>query len=284
MRKVLCVCYFVAVVIHPSLATSNREIQAVKAVHDAWALAFEAADINAAEKIWSHDGDVLFITPRGTRHKGFAAVKGALKNLFGEFDKTTLDISNLFLTVNGDEATITMTFQWSPVPGKTFPVIERYRKADGGWKLHASQTQGNLLPLRPEDEKAIKQLTSRVQNAFLTKDTATIAPVVANDFTYTDLNGTQHLSWQESAKILDADFAQFASLQLQSMALIKNQACARASLTLTDGEIRNVQFILVGPNWKLTMITLKPEVESLAVEPNGKTTTLWARIKVKALD
>lgn len=186
MKAVLCVCDFVLVLIAPCLATSNREIQAIQAVHEAWEIAFERADINAVEKVWAHDGEVFIVTPLGTRHNGWASVKGALKNLSALLDQTTINVKDPFLTIGGDEASMTMTYQWSPARDRVFPLTERYRHVNGDWKIYLSDSQGQTLPLRPEDEKAIKRLTSQVRNGLLAKDTAAIAEVVADDFTHAE--------------------------------------------------------------------------------------------------
>ncbi len=280
MKAVLCVCDFVLVLIAPCVAISNREIQAVQAVHEAWEIAFERADIDAVENVWAHDGDVFIVTPLGTRHNGWAFVKGALKNLFALLGQTTINVSNPFLTIDGNEASMTMTYQWSLARERVFPLTERYRQVEGHWKISISDSQGQTLPLRPEDEKAIKRLTSQVQKGLIAKDTVMIADVVADDFTYTDLNGNPHEGWIASTPILVADLQRLAALQLQSIALIGAQACAFVSLTLTDGKTRNVQFIFAGPDWKLAALHLHLDRETLAVvQPKGKGTTTWGKLR-----
>ena len=279
--KLFVVCYLSTVLTAPLMATPSREMQAVQAIHETWEFAFENADLDAIEKLWAHDGDVWLVTPLGTIHNGWAEVKGALKNLFGLLGQTMLDISDPFITIDGDDASMTMRYNWSPAGGRIFRLTERYRKVEGFWKLQVSDAQGNLLPLRPDDEKAIKLLADPVKEALLAKDIGAIEAVVAADFTYTDFNGTQHEGWQASAPLIAADLEGLAELQLESMALVGNQACGRYTLTPIDGTHRSVQFSFTHlTGWKLAAINLNPDAESLAVvQPNNTYTTTWGRIK-----
>lgn len=261
------------------MANPNPEIDALQAIRDAGELAFERNDINTIETLWVRDGDALMTTPLGTQHQGFAEIKRALLALFALLGQTTIEASDLFFTLLDDEASITMKYTWNVVPGTLFDVTERYRKVDGHWKIYRSDSQGNTLPLRPDDEKAIKQLALRVQASILAKDIKAIAFVVADDFTYTDIDGIPHPGWQKSVETLRADFHPFVDLQLQSIVLIANTACGRYTLTHADGNTRPVQFTFAGPQWRLAAIHLKPQVDPFAVMPNGKRFMTWGRLK-----
>ena len=138
-----------------------------------------------------------------------------------------------------------------------------------------------MLPLRPADEKEIKQLAKQVQDGLLDKDIAAIKELTADDFIYTDFNGIQHLGWLASAPLLAADLEQIVNLQLQSIALMENQACGQYTLTGADGESRPVRLTFVGPNWKLETIHLNPEAESFSVGANDKHRTTWGLIKAR---
>ena len=157
------------------MAKPNPEIDALQAIRDTGELAFEHNDINTIEKLWVRDGDALMTTPLGTQHQGFAEIKRALLALFAFIGQTTIETSDLFFTLLGDEASITMKYTWNVVPRTLFDLTERYRKVDGHWKIYISDSQGRTLSLRPEDEKAIKQLASRVQASILAKDIKAIA-------------------------------------------------------------------------------------------------------------
>lgn len=174
-----------------------------------------------------------------------------------------------------------MKYLWSVLPGVRLDLLERYRNVDGKWKIYASDSQGELVPLRPEDEKKIKQLASSVQGRLLAKDIAAIADLTADDFTYIDKNGAQTKGWGASVEALGADVEALADLQLQSIALIGHQACAWYTLTPIDDQTLTVQLTFVGPNeWKLAQINFAPK-DLLAVQPNSKLTTLWAKLKTE---
>ena len=279
--RALLVCYFAAVLTTPCLATSADEIQSVQAVHDAWESSFERTDIDAIEKLWMHDADVLIVTPLGTRHLGWAEAKGALKNLFALLGQTTIDVFDSFMTIDGNEASMTMTYKWSPAKDRTFPLTERYRKINGDWKIYISDSKGQVLSLRPDDEHAIRLLAAKVQGRLLDKDIAVIADLVAEDFIYVDVGGTTYQGWQQSANPLSEDLKRITDLHFQSIALIEDSACARGSLTLIDGETPNFQFTFVGLNWKVAEINFNTQAKSLAVQPKakGKITYVWAKLK-----
>lgn len=281
MKPARCIYICLMLLTLPLMANQSNEIQALQAIRDAGELAFERNDINTIEKLWLHDDDVLMTTPIGTRHKGFAEIKGALIDLFGLLGQTTIDVSEPFLTVDGNEASITMTYRWSPAPDIRFPLTERYRKVDRDWKIYVSDSQGHFSPLRPEDEAVIKPLLLAVQRGLLAKDTAAIENLVAADFIYTNFNGTRHRGWLASVEMLRADIKQIANLQLESTTLMGNQACTSVLLTLTDDKIRNVQFTFAGPDWQLATINLNPEAESRTVMPRNKTATLWGLLKAE---
>ncbi|MCH8295178.1 nuclear transport factor 2 family protein [Candidatus Poribacteria bacterium] len=284
MRLVYWIRFCLVLLTFPVMANPNPDINALQAVRDAGEEAFERKDINTIEKLWVRDGDALMTTVLGTQHKGFAETKQALLNLFALPVQMTIETSDLFFTLLGDHASITMKYSWNVVPGKIFNLTERYRKINGDWKIYISDSQRLILPLRPEDEKAIRSLASKIQRELRAKDTASIADMATDDFIYTDWDGTRHVGWQNSVEVLGTDLDQWANLQLHKTVLIENQACVQYILTLTNGKTRNVQLTFIGPNWKLKEINLKPETKSLAVEPNRKTATLWARIKILTPD
>jgi ketosteroid isomerase-like protein len=220
------------------MATPNEEIDTVHTIHQAWKEAFEDTDIKTIEKFWSHGRDALLVTPLGNRHKSWAEVKAALKSMFGLLGPTTLEISDKFITVDGAQASITMHYQWSPAFGMVFPLTEHYQKADGEWKLHLSDSFNNPQPLRPDDalrvagartrrKTDIKQLASKVRNRVIAQDIASIAELVAADFTYTAPNGQQIDEWEVIAGTLEADISQVIELQLQWIALKDNKAPLR---------------------------------------------------------
>lgn len=266
------------------MANPHPEIDALQAIRDAGELAFERKDINTIETLWVRDGDALMTTPLGTRHQGFAEIKRALLNLFALLGQTTIDTRDLFFTLNGDHASITMKYTWNVVPGTLFDLTERYRKVDGEWKIYISDSQDHTLPLHPDDEKAMVQLAKQVQGGLLDKDIPAIAGRVADDFTYVATDGTTYQGWPSSANALAADVELIAAPQLESISLRENQACGRYTMKLSpepakDGKTRKIQFTFVGPNWKLALIHFNPEAESFAVEPSGKRSTTWGQVK-----
>lgn len=281
MKRVIFFGFIVMVMADSIRANPNRDIQALQAIRAAGELAFERNDIKTIEQLWLDDDDVLMTTPLGTRYKGFPKIKAALMNLFALLGQTTIETEDLFFTVVGEEASITMKYLWSVLPGVRLDLLERYRNVDGKWKIYASDSQGELVPLRPEDEKKIKQLASSVQGRILAKDIAQIADLTADDFTYIDKNGAQTKGWQESANVLSADVETLKDLQLQSIALIGNQACAWYTLTPIDDQTLTVQLTFVGPNeWKLAHIRFAPQ-DALAVAPNRRLTITWAKLKTE---
>jgi ketosteroid isomerase-like protein len=162
MKAFLCVCYLVIVLNASGWAIKTPEIQAGQTLHETWELAFERANINAVEELWARNPDVLLVTPLGTRHKGFASVKAALKNVFELFGQTKLDVSERFLTLNGNEASITTTYRWSPAENVVFRSTEHLTKIHDQWKIQIADAQGNLLPLRLlEWDSCQRQLSNR---------------------------------------------------------------------------------------------------------------------------
>lgn len=260
-------------------ASQNADINALQAIRDTGEAAFERNDMKTLESLWVRDADAVMITALGTQYKGFPAIQRALLDLFAIMGRTVVETKAPFFTVDGNQASITMTYTWNVLPGTTFNLTERYRRANGDWKIFLSDGLGGTPGLRPKDEAAIKRLNSEVVGILLAKEAAAMVDIVTDDFVYTNSDGIRYHGWQQSAKILRNDVNQFANIALQSTALIQHRACAQYVLTLINGQTQDVQLTFVGPNWKLAQLNLKPDTEQLAVDPGNRAMVSWAKIK-----
>jgi len=263
----------------PTFVPSNQEFQAVYNTHIAWKTAFEKADIAAVSEIWSHAADTTLITLGGKKKNGFREIQAALFLSFQLTGETQIDESNLLITLSGDKALATSDYRWSPLPNVPLKATELYRKENGGWKMIAQDGAGGLEPLRKDDETRLRPLVQKIFGAIALADIDKLLPLVAgNDFTYVALDGTVHQKLDEA--VIGADLEKIQKVLLEVIHLIDDVATAHLTLTLTENNERNVQFVI--KDFQLTKLDFAPK--SLAIQPKGKLTTIWARIKTQTPD
>ncbi len=148
-----------------------EELTELLHVHEQWETAFEDADIEAAESVWSHEGDVMGIDPLGLKAVGWKAVRKNLENGFAFLGPSELVIWDVVVSAKGDKGSVTGEYILEGAfLNKTFKATELYRKENGLWKLYYDDALGNKPPLFPDDEAAIKLLVAKATWAYLAFD------------------------------------------------------------------------------------------------------------------
>ncbi len=119
-------------------------------------------------------------------------------------------------------------------------------------------------------------MVQKIHGAIALADIDKLLPLVAdNDFTYIAIDGTPHQKLDET--VIGADLEKIQKVHLDVVYLIDDVATAHLTLTLTGNNERNVQFAII--DFQLTKLDFAPK--SLAIQPKGKLTTIWARIKTQ---
>ncbi len=255
------------------------DTQDVFALHNAWINAFEQADLPAVDAIWIHTPDATLITVLSVKIKGWQRIRGKIKASFDLTGKTTITGANLVITVSGDTASATMDYRWSPQANLPLKATEYYLKENSVWKMIAQDGTGGLDPLRKNAEAPIKEQVQQALHALAGADIEKLAALTADhDFTYVALDGTVHQKLDEA--VIGADLEKIQKVLLEVIHLIDDVATAHLTLTLTENNERNVQFVI--KDFQLTKLDFAPK--SLAIQPKGKLTTIWARIKTQTPD
>ncbi len=257
---------------------ASADVGAIYNAHIAWKTAFEGVDIAAVETIWSHTADTTLITLDGKQKNGWKEIQATLFLSFQLTGETNISESNLLITLSGNTASATSDYRWSPLPDVPLSATELYRKEDGVWKMIAQDGTGGLEPLRRDDETQLREQVQQTHDALVGADLDALLGLIADDFTYIALNGTVHREFEKA--IIGSDLGKIRNLRLKVIYLTDDSATAIDTLTLADDE-RDIQLVY-NTDWKLKTINFAPS--SLAVGPNRKIATRWARIKTQTPD
>lgn len=258
---------------------ASADVGAIYDAHIAWKTAFEGVDIAAVETIWSHAADTTLITLDGKQKNGWKEIQATLFLSFQLTGETNISESNLLITLSGNTASATSDYRWSPLPNVPLSATELYRKENGVWKMIAQDGTGGLEPLRRDDETHLREQVQQTHDALVGADLDALLGLIADDFTYIALNGTVHRQFEKA--VIGKDVEQIRDLHLVVIYLTDDAATAHYTLTHVNSDKREIQLVY-NVNFQLTQINFAPK--SLAVKPNDKHPTLWARIKAPSPD
>ena len=159
-------------------------------VHEQWQTAFENADIEAAESVWSHEEDVIGIDPLGLKAVGWKDVRKNLSWGFALLGLSEMVTWDVVVSVMGDQGSVTGKYILEGAfLNQTQKATELYRKENGQWRLYYDDGKGLKPPLFPDDEEAIKRLVAEVTHSFVAFDLPTLEEVFSPSHRYLNYAG-----------------------------------------------------------------------------------------------
>ena len=216
-NKVIYISLYVLAFVPSSFAASEELIELLR-IHEQWVTAFENADIEAADKVWSHGNDVTGIDPIGFKAVGWKDVRRNLRWGFAFVGPSEMITWDVVVSAKGDKGSVTLNYIWKGILlNRTSKTTELYRKENGQWKLHYDDALGNKPPLFPEDEEAIKSLVAEVRWAYLAFDFPSLEPLFASSHSYINSAGRAFCGRESSITALNEEQNSISLLQFDDI-------------------------------------------------------------------
>jgi hypothetical protein len=216
-RKVIFIFGFVVAFVPSSFAAPEELIELLR-VHEQWVTAFENADIEAADKVWSHEDDVKGIDPIGFKAVGWQEVRKYLQWGFAFIGPSETVTWDVVVSAEREKGSVTLNYIWKGVlENKTFKNTELYRKEKGQWKLYYNDAKGLKPPLFPDDEEAIKRLVAKVTHSFLAFDFPTLEELFAPSHLYLNYDNKSFCGREASLTALREEENSIAILQFDDI-------------------------------------------------------------------
>lgn len=122
--------------------TVSSDEQQLRTLLAEYAQSVDSLDLSLADRIWSHDGDVVFIHPRGTEI-GFAQIiENFYKKTMGMLSERELVLENPVVHVYGDAGWSEMTWTFHATVKETGQKItttgretQIYHRENGVWRI-----------------------------------------------------------------------------------------------------------------------------------------------------
>jgi ketosteroid isomerase-like protein len=103
VRAVIGLLFLTA--IGPARAQASTDVERIQAASQSFVAAVAARDINAIDKVWSHESYTSFIGPLSTTVVvGWEGVRKAWQMRFGQFDRVTISTQDPHVHINGQVA------------------------------------------------------------------------------------------------------------------------------------------------------------------------------------
>jgi len=270
-QAIRCLFLFVFIVAFV-FATLNcfavpEELLELWQAHERWESAFENASLKEAEKIWSHEDDVIGIDSLGLKSIGWKQVRRQLVLGFVILGRSNLVTLDVVVSMAGDIGCVTGKYIIEGAfLNKTFKATELYRREYGQWRLYYDDGLGNKPPLFPDDEETVKRLVAQAKWAYLAFDLPNLEELFAPSHRYLDYTGRSFCGREASITALREEQNSISLLQFDDVIIFlwqeEENLTAEATFQLrynAEGETKNAygSFLLKKQDsWKLVLTNL----------------------------